>query len=265
MASGESAKKSGRKYRPAVEGLENIRLFHASVAYLSGLAADHAFLEPSPQSALDVPPVSSSETHAWDAVLESRVADLLAPKSARLTVSDPASFQSGLQQLDRYLGRTWARAGISPQKGDDCTQSVYVSLIESLGRTGFDRLLSDIGGHGIREVLSRETLEGPVFFRAIDAVKKRAQREHSYNSLDDAPFDPEAAAGPSDSARHLDEAIHLTLNPREAELIRSTLAGESPAEIAERWGVAAKTVSNEKTRAFSKLRDFLTNDSLSYA
>lgn len=261
MSSGESAKKNGRKYRPAVEGLEHIRLFHASVPDLAGLAVDHALLESAPRTTLD-PSVSPSEALAWDSLLENRVADFLAPKSSRLTVSDPAALRSGLQQLDRYLGRTWARAGIPPHKGDDCTQSVYLLLMESLGRTDFDRLLTDIGDHGIRTVLSRETAEGPLFFRAIDAVKKRAQREHSYNSLDDAPFDPEAAAGPSDSARNLDEAIRLTLNPRETELIRSTLAGESPAEIAERWGVAPKTVSNEKTRVFSKLRLFLTDDSL---
>ena len=56
----------------------------------------------------------------------------------------------------------------------------------------------------------------------------------------------------------MQEAISQTLNPREAALIQATLQGESPAEIANQWGVASKTVSNEKTRAFQKLRDALT-------
>ena len=58
----------------------------------------------------------------------------------------------------------------------------------------------------------------------------------------------------------LKEAIASTLNPRETALIQATLNGESPAEIASHWGVAPKTVSNEKTRAFQKLRDFLVAD-----
>ena len=37
-------------------------------------------------------------------------------------------------------------------------------------------------------------------------------------------------------------------------MIRDTLMGKSPAEIADQWGVAPKTVSNEKTRILQKLR-----------
>jgi DNA-binding CsgD family transcriptional regulator len=43
-------------------------------------------------------------------------------------------------------------------------------------------------------------------------------------------------------------------------VIQETLQGRSPAEIAAQWGIAPKTVSNEKTRAFQKLRDFLIAD-----
>ena len=50
------------------------------------------------------------------------------------------------------------------------------------------------------------------------------------------------------------EAIEHTLSPREAALIQDTLMGKTPAEIADQWGVAPKTVSNEKTRVLQKLR-----------
>ena len=56
----------------------------------------------------------------------------------------------------------------------------------------------------------------------------------------------------------LHEAIDQSLSPREAALIHATLQGETPAEIALRWGVAPKTVSNEKTRVIQKLREVLT-------
>jgi DNA-binding CsgD family transcriptional regulator len=52
------------------------------------------------------------------------------------------------------------------------------------------------------------------------------------------------------------------LGPREAALIAAMLAGQTPAEIAAQWGVASKTVSNEKTRAPHKLRDSLVGHEL---
>ena len=56
------------------------------------------------------------------------------------------------------------------------------------------------------------------------------------------------------------EAIARSLNPREAALIHATLNGETPAEIASQWGVAPKTVSNEKTRVIQKLQTVLGTD-----
>ena len=44
------------------------------------------------------------------------------------------------------------------------------------------------------------------------------------------------------------------VQPREASLVYDTLMGKTPAEIALQWGVAPKTVSNEKTRVIQKLR-----------
>ena len=45
-----------------------------------------------------------------------------------------------------------------------------------------------------------------------------------------------------------------------AALIQATIQGETPAEIAQKWGVAPKTVSNEKSRVIQKLRDALGSD-----
>ena len=64
----------------------------------------------------------------------------------------------------------------------------------------------------------------------------------------------------SDWRSTLQEAILSSLSPREAALIQATLQGETPAEIAQQWGIAPKTVSNEKTRALQKLREVLVSD-----
>jgi RNA polymerase sigma factor (sigma-70 family) len=212
---------------------------------------------------------ASSDTDTWDAaLLESRLADLLsdhpsqdasAPVTASpASTSDLAAQQSGLAQLNKYLSRAWYRAAIPQQMHEDSTQAVYTTLLQQLGRNRFDSLLGEIGHSGIKDVLSRETNEGVDFFRAVDMVKKRAQRERVHQSIDSvdvaaSSVKPELLAW----REALREAIDHSLSPREASLINETLMGRTPAEIALHWGIAPKTVSNEKTRALQKLRDAL--------
>jgi RNA polymerase sigma factor (sigma-70 family) len=248
--------KKRRAYRPGVEGLEVLRL-------LSGVAQapiDVAIETEPVAGPADGPEVPSIPSSTWDAALVASQLDDLFGSSRDHTDDDELS--AGLVQLDRYLARAWFRAGIAPQQHDDCTQGVYTTLLQSFGRDRFDQLLSEVGQFGIKDVLSRETADGPDFFRAIDTVKKRAQRERSYQPLDtvDAAAIKRPDSSSSDLKSTLQEAILSSLSPREAALIQATLQGETPAEIAQQWGIAPKTVSNEKTRALQKLRDVLVSD-----
>ena len=241
-----------RPYRPKVEALEALRLLSQGVAPPpTDPAAELERLGEAPASGDLIVSVD-----AWDTAL----VEILGRSGSDV---DPRSVEVGLAQLDRYLGRAWYRAGIDPNRHDDCTQAVYVSLLQNLGRDRFEGLLEEIGDSGIREVLSRETDDGPDFFRAIDTVKKRAQRERSYQPLDES-VDLVASSGDDGMAGQwrgaLDEAIVRSLNPREADLIQATLRGETPMEIASKWGVAPKTVSNEKARVIQKLRSCLGDD-----
>ena len=244
-----------RAYRPRVEGLEVLRLLSSLADAAAEVALAHA------PAAAGVgshgAPVSDS---TWDAALvASQFDDLFGTAQAAV---EPSDVSAGLGQLDRYLARAWFRAGLAPQQHDDCTQAVYASLLQNLGRDRFDQLLGEVGQVGIRDVLSRETADGPDFFRAVDTVKKRAQRERTYQPLDSV--DASSMNRPNESAAEwkdsLQEAILSSLSPREAALIRATLQGETPAEIAHQWGIAPKTVSNEKTRALQKLREVLASD-----
>ncbi len=254
--SGQERSKTRRSYRPRVEPLESLQLLSTLADPTVGLPI-HSAAQISP---VDPAPGVTDSTHdTWDqALVSAQLVDLIG--TTETSSVDPADLMSGLSQLDRYLTRAWSRAGIAAQQFDDCTQAVYTSLLQTLGRDQFDSLVGEIGQFGIRDVLSRETADGPDFFRAIDAVKKRAQREKVWQPLDGA----EAASatrpdGTQDDWKStVQEAISRNLNPREAALIQATLQGESPAEIANQWGIASKTVSNEKTRAFQKLRDALT-------
>jgi RNA polymerase sigma factor (sigma-70 family) len=253
--SGSDRGKKRRAYHPGVEGLEVLRL-------LSGLAdaTIDVAMPPDASGSTEGPQFPSIPDSTWDAALvASQLDDLF---GTALGHSDPADVSAGLTQLDRYLGRAWYRAGLSPQQHDDCTQAVYASLLQALGRDRFDQLLAEVGLYGIRDVLSRETADGPDFFRAIDTVKKRAQRERTFQPLDLVDVSSmNRPDGPSDDWKStLQEAIQSLLSPREAALIQATLQGETPAEIAQQWGIAPKTVSNEKTRALQKLRDALLSD-----
>jgi len=252
--SGKDRGKTRRNYRPGVEALEALRLL--SVAELPvGLAIEQGTFAP-PIG----PEAPSDPGHAWDAALvASQLRDLIGPALAQ-DPADPADVSAGLVQLDRYLARAWYRAGIAPQQHDDCTQAVYASLLQGAGRDHFDQLLAEVGQFGIRDVLSRETADGPDFFRAIDTVKKRTQRERTFQPLDAASLNRPDDPGASDWRSTLQEAILSSLSPREAALIQATLQGETPAEIAQQWGIAPKTVSNEKTRALQKLREALVGE-----
>ena len=254
---GKDRGKVRRSYRPGVEALEALSLLSDLVDAPHDLSFDHASIT-IPVESFELA-IASTPNTAWDAALVSSQVDSLLGTSRGQV--DAADVTSGLAQLDRYLARSWFRAGIAPQQHDDSTQAVYTSLLQGLGRDRFDQLLADVGQFGIRDVLSRETPEGPDFFRAIDSVKKRVQRERSFQPLDAV----EVASSRSENAQTdwkgmLQEAILSSLSPREAALIQATLNGETPAEIAEQWGIAPKTVSNEKTRALQKLRDVLTSD-----
>jgi DNA-binding CsgD family transcriptional regulator len=254
-----------------VEALEALRLLSSDAQAVPGLAVALAVLaEPPVQS----PDLMAGGGPTWDEALsQSHLADILGPAYANApetsplpqsdhVVADSTDVAAGMAQMNRYLSRAWFRAGVPVQMHDDCSQAVYVSLLQNLGRERFDQLMGDVGQLGIREVLSRETSEGPDFFRAIDAVKKRAQRERTFQPLDTIDV---AAASPGEDALSLwrgalQEAIDESLTPREASLVYETLMGKTPAEIASQWGVAPKTISNEKTRVIQKLRDALVAD-----
>ncbi len=269
-----------RSYRPKVEALEALRLLDAGLlpSALAVATAEYGATLANVESS-DTLLESGPSGDAWDAALgQSDVGDLLArdtgtPVAIAQNTDNPLdldtepqseAIQSGLNQLTRYLGRAWACAGIDPQSFEDCTQEVYETLLSNLGRDGFDQLAAQVGVLGVRNVLSRETPDGPGFFRAVDMVKKRTQRTRSFQSLDEHYLELADGAGTdgasaTDWRRELDEAIDRSLTRREADLIRDTLMGKTPQEIAQTWGMAAKTVSNEKTRAIQKLRVALTD------
>ncbi len=254
----------------------------AQAHLLPGMVAERDLLAESGHEPVSPGPDSHSlpiSSAAWDAALgHTRLADLLSDPTAPVAASpsvttagttavptaDPAQIIAGLTQLNKYLNRAWYRAGIPAQVHDDSSQAVYATLLQNLGRQRFDALVAEVGQWGIRDVFSRETSDGIAFFRAVDMVKKRAQREKAHQSLDNVDVPSQRGDEQAGAALRaaLQDAITQSLNPREAALIHDTLMGKTPAEIALQWGVAPKTISNEKSRVLQKLREALVDHEL---
>jgi len=257
VRSGTSGGNTRRFYKPSVEALDALRLLSTAVHGLPELAIEQNLLSGAGTIAEAAP---GSLDATWDlALLETRLADLRAPAGR---AADPEAIASGLSQLNRYLTRAWYRAGIPEGRHEDCSQAVYLALLQNLDRDDFDSLVGDIGNLGIRDVVNRETEQGPGFFRAVDTIKKRAQRERSFQPLDlhegiAAPGEDQVQSRRREALR---EAIDESLTPREAELICATLDGKTPAEIALQCGLTPKTISNEKSRVIQKLRELLAED-----
>jgi DNA-binding NarL/FixJ family response regulator len=267
----EKNSRSRREYRPTVEGLEALRLLGSATSAhaLTDLLTAHDS-PAEPLSRGDEALAQGVSTATWDeALVQTELSALLgspaptttASPSSTTSTEDPVALASGLSQLNKYLSRTWYRAGIPVQLHDDSSQAVFATLLQNLGRGQFDTVVSDVGHWGVKEVFSRETTDGLSFFRAVDMVKKRAQRERSHQSLEslDVATEDQNTGGGAALRAALREAIQQTLSPREAALIHDTLMGKTPAEIAVQWGVAPKTVSNEKTRVLQKLRSVLAD------
>jgi DNA-binding NarL/FixJ family response regulator len=277
----EKKTRTRRSYRPTLEGLEAVRLLSGATQShpFSGLAAQHDLLaEPAGHAATLGGEGSAVSSATWDAALvETELAAILNPGSGSpahatsLVTATPApaiapqpesgAIASGLSQMNKYLTRAWYRAGISAQLHDDSSQAVYTTLLQHLGRNRFDRLIADVGQSGIQDVFNAQTSEGLAFFRAIDMIKKRVQRERVHQSIDqvDVPSASSDHGAIAVRRQALHEAIAQNLSPREAALIQDTLSGKTPAEIAMQWGVAPKTVSNEKSRVLQKLREALAD------
>ena len=163
---------------------------------------------------------------------------------------------SGLTQLNKYLSRAWYRAGISPQLHDDSSQAVYATLLQQPGPRPLrlvDHRRRPLGNQGRlhpRDVRGTGLLPGRRHGQEAGTARARfTSRSTRSTWLAPAIRLPAQRGGKPCTRRSI-----RTLSPREAALIQDTLMGKTPAEIANQWGVAPKTVSNEKTRVLQKLR-----------
>ena len=260
-----------RRYQPGMERLEALTVLNAAIPTLAELAPSSSIFQPEPtwqksdsSSKIIVPdlsaPVDSSAMDAWDAALAAQADQLTTNGNSLADHFSESMAQVGYDRMERYLNRAWNKAGIAPPQDEDCTQSVYMVLLQRWGRDNFENLATHVGRDGLSTLVTRKSPVGLDFLRALDQIKKQTQRQMSRQTFladeSNAIAADRGYAGPDEIAmgRDMEQIIKASLAPREADLIRSTIQGDTPSEIAARWGVSAKTVSNVKSEALNKLQ-----------
>jgi RNA polymerase sigma factor (sigma-70 family) len=148
-----------------------------------------------------------------------------------------------IEGLTRYCTACWRNARLPADRWDDCTQQVFTRLLE---RVSPDRWAS---------MLTADGDERKECMRAIDAVKKRTQRDRKYVGLpaDAADWRTEPTELREDRAA-VAEAADRVLSPRQRRIVELSAGGWGVPDIANELGTTAERVSDEKYKAIRKLR-----------
>ncbi len=162
-----------------------------------------------------------------------------------------ADAQSGVvDDITRYCQTCWRNARLPADRWSDCTQQVFVRLLE---RVDLNRW---------HEMLCMENTDKREFLRAIDAVKKRTQRAKRFAnlSLDLADRRNHSSEVVRDQWEAVHDAASELLSPRQQKIVELSATGWAVPEIAVELGTTPERVSDEKYKAIVKLRSHLKAD-----
>lgn len=171
--------------------------------------------------------------------------------TAMSTIAAPSTgvAATAVNDLSRYCTACWRNAHLPVDSWADCTQDVLIRMLERVPESSWPRALQAEGD------------ERREFIRAIDAVKKRAQRARRYVAWDS--IDEAAAAvqsqDHSDRREAVDRAV-LNLTDRQQSIIGDTMRGFTVPEIAARLSMAPERVSDEKYKAIRKLQSAVRSE-----
>ncbi len=147
--------------------------------------------------------------------------------------------------ISKYCQACWRNARLPADRWEDCTQEVFVRLLERIESGRWLAVLDDETSQERRE-----------FLRAIDAVRKRVQRERSWRMLPADLVAPGANAWQDEReavARHAQEV----LTPRQQRVLHLFAQGWNVPEIARELGTTPARISDEKYKAIKKLQHVL--------
>ncbi len=154
---------------------------------------------------------------------------------------------TAINNVTRYCTACWRNARLPQDDWNDCTQEVLC------------RLLKTVPPRAWSDLLKHETEERREFVRAIDAVKKRFQRNRTRSPLAPdlvADFRDQQEAERTNDREAIRIAADRVLSPRQQRILNLLCDGYDVAEIASELGVAPERVSDDKYKAIQRLRGY---------
>ena len=189
-----------------------------------------------------LPTKQSSRNMMAAVVLGTAAFTVSASRAGAATTAEPAP--KAVTDISKYCQTCWRNARLPADRWGDCTQAVFVRLLERVEAEKWGTVLVD-----------SETIERREFLRAIDAVKKRTQRARKFAAL--SPDLPERRPV-SNTARDDREAVAKAaaehLSPRQRRILELTADGWPVPEIATELATTVERVSDEKYKAIKKLQ-----------
>jgi RNA polymerase sigma factor (sigma-70 family) len=146
--------------------------------------------------------------------------------------------------ITKYCQTCWRNARLPADRWADCTQAVFVRLLERVEADRWGDVLVD-----------SETAERREFIRAIDAVKKRTQRARKFAALSHELPDKRPVSNTSrDDRDAVAKAAAEQLSPRQRRILELTADGWPVPDIAAELTTTVERVSDEKYKAIKKLQ-----------
>jgi len=150
-----------------------------------------------------------------------------------------------IQDISKYCQACWRNARLPADRWQDCTQEVFIRLLQRVEAEKWGTVLRD-----------DETNERREFIRAIDAVKKRTQRARKFATLtlDAAERTNRTENTVRDDRDAVAKAAREMLSPRQRRILELTADGWAIPEIATELGTTVERISDEKYKAVKKLQ-----------
>src|SRR5262245_26088710 len=180
------------------------------------------------------------------------VAMVLGAALTTFAPSAPAQSTQGnapaVADLSRYCTACWRNAHLPVDTWNDCTQEVLCRLLRTVPMESWS------------QTLQLESEEHRELVRAIDAVKKRTQRQKKWSSqaLDTVADRSDNQRREFDEERAtVSKAAEELLTPRQQRIIQLSFEGWSVNEISQKLSLTPERISDEKYKAIRKLRAHL--------
>ena len=168
------------------------------------------------------------------------------PANAASRTPSVATSTKAVTDISKYCQTCWRNARLPSDRWQDCTQEVFVRLLERVEADKWGSVLVD-----------NETMERREFLRAIDAVKKRTQRARKFAGLSpDLPDRMPTNTATKDDRDAVAKAAAELLSPRQRQLLALTADGWTVPEIAAELRTTPERISDEKYKAVKKLQHY---------